>query len=94
MAFKMIKVNDDQTRIEGHKGNLIGLITRVKHVPEDQFRVELLMKIEGTCSTYGGAIAYVRGAEAALYAFNAIPGSVDERAKDLGVFRGADKVKE
>lgn len=70
MAFKILNSTPGVMRIVGDKGHLIGLITEIR---SDQFRVEMMMRIDEILSSKEMAFVFVRGAETALRAWEMIP---------------------
>lgn len=70
MAFKILNYKPEVLRIVGDKGNLIGLITELGPC---QFRVEMMMRIDEITTSSEAAVAFVRGAETAMRAWEIIP---------------------
>lgn len=74
MSFNLEAVDDSRHiyRIHGDKGHLIGLVSL--DVDGGNRRVELMMKIDQSgFESFEAAVAFVRGAEAAMRAFKVIP---------------------
>lgn len=70
MAFKILNYKPEVLRIVGDKGNLIGLITELAPT---RFRVEMMMRVDEVVTSMEAAVAFVRGAETALRAWEIIP---------------------